>query len=172
MTGRRSRGVSAARGALAWAAWWVLCAAVWLALVDTLDPPELVAGAVATTLAATGTELVRRQRIVQMSARPRWLRYAWRPVLRVPIDIARLTAAAASQLVHPRAARGRFVALAFPFGGHDAPDNARRALAEGLGSFSPNTYVVGVDPDRDVILVHQMVPSRDQAKAIDPLELA
>ena len=146
--------------------------AIWLVLVDTTDRPEMIAGAVAAALAATGSELVRRQRIVSMRVRPRWLVYSWRPLLRVPVDVGRLTVAVARQLIDRRASRGRFVALPFKFGGEDPTDHGRRALAEGLGSFAPNTYVVGVDPKRDLILVHQLVPTRDQAKAIDPLELA
>jgi multisubunit Na+/H+ antiporter MnhE subunit len=172
MTGRDSRGARVARGSVAWAASWLVGAAVWLVLVDTTYTPELIAGAVAAALAATGTELVRRQRIARISAHPRWLVYAWRPLLRVPADVARLTLAALAQLIHPQASRGRFVALRFEFGGEEPSDHGRRALAEGLGSFSPNTYVVGIDHDRDLILVHQMVPTREQAKAIDPLELA
>jgi hypothetical protein len=32
----------------------------------------------------------------------------------------------------------------------------RSALAESLGSFAPNTIVIGVDPERELILGHQL----------------
>ena len=35
----------------------------------------------------------------------------------------------------------------------------RRALAESFGSFAPNTIIVGVDADRELILAHQLRPS-------------
>ena len=38
----------------------------------------------------------------------------------------------------------------------NARDAARRALAESLGSLAPNTIVIGIDPERDLILAHQL----------------
>ena len=102
--------------------------------------------------------------------RPRWLRRAWRPVVRVPLDLVVLTRTAVVQLVRPRARHGRFFAVPFAGDRRDPEDSARRALAEALGSFAPNTIVVGVDVERGLMLVHQLVP-RPSAETIDPLEL-
>lgn len=43
-------------------------------------------------------------------------------------------------------------------------------MAESLGSFAPNTIVLGIDPERGLILVHQLHPQggRDE---LDVLEL-
>jgi len=153
-----------------WLASWAVCAAVWMLLVDTPYPPELAAGAVVAALAATVVELVRRQRVAMVRVRPRWLRHAWRPVVRVPLDLVVLTRTAVVQLVRPRARHGRFFAVPFAGERRDPEDNARRALAEALGSFAPNTIVVGVDVERGLMLVHQLVP-RPSAETIDPLEL-
>jgi hypothetical protein len=43
-------------------------------------------------------------------------------------------------------------------------------MAESLGSFAPNTIVIGIDPDRERILVHQLRASGGR-DAIDVLEL-
>ena len=51
-----------------------------------------------------------------------------------------------------------------------AYDTTRRALAKGAGSFAPNSYVVGVDAERELLLVHQLDPSGG-ASELDPLEL-
>jgi hypothetical protein len=67
--------------------------------------------------------------------------------------------------------RGRLRALPFRHAGGDPADQGRRAMAEGLGSFAPNTIVLGVDAQRDLIFAHQLVPTDDPAGAIDPLEL-
>ena len=42
------------------------------------------------------------------------------------------------------------------------------ALTESLGSMGPNQIVLGVDRDRDLLIVHQLVPDDERA---DPLGL-
>ncbi|MCW3018653.1 MAG: hypothetical protein JWN10_961, partial [Solirubrobacterales bacterium] len=49
-----------------------------------------------------------------------------------------------------------------------ARDAGRRALAESFGSLAPNTIVIGVDPERDLLLVHQL---RGGGGRVDVLEL-
>src|SRR5947208_2594268 len=168
-----SIGQRALRVAIFWLATWVACAAVWMLLVDDPALPELLTGAVVAVLAATTSELVRAQRMAEIRIEPAWLARAWRPLARAPIDLVLLSRAAVLQLFQRRARRGRFLALRFPNGPRSARDNARRALAEAAGSFAPNTYVVGVDPERDLILVHQLVPAAPDKRpaTIDPLEL-
>ena len=40
-----------------------------------------------------------------------------------------------------------------------------------IGSIAPNTYVIDIDQDYQLILVHQLVPKPGDSKSIDPLEL-
>ena len=42
---------------------------------------------------------------------------------------------------------------------------------QSTGSFSPNTYVLGTDYDRGLLVVHQLARTADPAKDADPLEL-
>ena len=39
------------------------------------------------------------------------------------------------------------------------------------GSFAPNTYVVGADEERGILLVHQLATRDDIAADVDPLGL-
>jgi hypothetical protein len=98
------------------------------------------------------------------------LRRALVPVAGAVPDVGRLIVAAFAQLARPQPARGRVVALAFSHRGDEPADNGRRALAMGLGSFAPNTIVIGVDHERDRLLAHQLVPTRDPSD-LDPLGL-
>jgi multisubunit Na+/H+ antiporter MnhE subunit len=146
--------------------------AVWMLLVDTPNAQELIAGAGAVVLATIGSELVRHERIAVASIRPGFLAHAWRPVVRVPADLARLTVAAVLQTTQRRPSRGEFRAVPFRARGSEAERGGRRALAEGAGSFSPNTIVVGVDAERKLILVHELVSTgSDPRTTLDPLEL-
>ena len=153
------------------AATWVCLAALWLLLVDTTYFPELAAGAACATLAAVGSELVRAERPARVRPRPGWLLRAWRPLARAPVDVGVLALEAVRQLARPRRRRGRVRAIRFRGTGPDAVANAGRALAEGLGSFAPNTVVIGVDERRNVLLAHQLRRTDPVERSLDPLEL-
>ena len=155
--------------AAVWAATWLVLAAVWMLLVDYPGLPELVTGAVCATLAATASELVRSQRMAPVRPRAHWLLRAWRPLARAPLDVVVVLREILLQLVERKPRRGRLRAIRFEHGPDDPVNNARRALAEALGSFAPNTFVIGID--RDQILAHQLAPTDDAAKAIDSMEL-
>jgi hypothetical protein len=160
------------RRAAAWSAGWVFAGALYLLLIDTTSLPELIVGAGAATIAATGFELAREQHTAGgMTARARWLATVHRPLLKVPSDIATVSALALRQLVKPRAVNGTFRAVPFRCGPEHDIEVGRRALAESLGSFAPNTIIVGVDVERELILGHQLRPGGG-AEAIDVLGLA
>jgi hypothetical protein len=44
-------------------------------------------------------------------------------------------------------------------------------MIQAAASFAPNTYVIGTDFDRDLVLVHQLVPTDDPVADADPLRL-
>src|SRR5436305_2709382 len=117
------------RSALFWVVAWVFAFSLWLVHSDSPKLPELIAGVVIATVAATGTELVRRQRVAGIALRAAFLRRAWGPLASVVPDVGRLIVAAFAQLVHPRPIRGRVVALPFRHGADRPDENARRALA-------------------------------------------
>jgi multisubunit Na+/H+ antiporter MnhE subunit len=158
------------RAAGFWLIVFVFAFAVWLVHDDSGKLPELLAGVGVAALAATGTELVRRQRVAAIAVRPRFLRRLPRLMPSAARDCFALTLAAFAQLVRPRAVRGDTVAVPFD-GGSDTPrDNGRRAVASALGSFAPGTVVVGVDPDSNLVIAHQL-PVTKKPSDIDPLEL-
>ena len=152
-------------------AWWISLAALWLALDDTVALPELITGAVAAALGAIAAEVVHSQNLVRVRLRRRWLTHAWRPLVQLFPDTARVLAVLLRQLVLRRPPRGEFRAVPFRYGYQGAAyDTTRRALAKGAGSFAPNSYVVGVDAERELLLVHQLDPTGG-ASELDPLEL-
>ena len=118
----------------AWLAWWPALFALYVLLVGTLKPPELVLAAVAATVGATGAVLVRRT-----LPRPR---LAWRPLLAMFPDAARLG------WVLVTGARGRYEEVPLHGG----------AEAEALGSLAPCSIVVDVDRERGVMLTHRLAP--------------
>lgn len=158
-------GGGAAGAIAAWVSWWVACAAIWLALVDNTHVPEMVVGAGVAILGASSALVVRQQRRVVLRPRLSWLLRIWRPLAAYPGDVIRLVAAL------PRRGGGRFVAVPASAADEDPEGSARRVLRQAGGSFAPNTYVLGTDYDRDLLLVHELVPSKDPAGNSDPLRL-
>src|SRR4051794_4905865 len=101
------RGGGGRAGAVrAWAIWWALGAALWLALVDRLALDELLTGVVAAALGATGAVLVRQQRRLVIRPRARWLRAAGRPLVSLGADLWPLARALASRGVLRRPGAG------------------------------------------------------------------
>jgi hypothetical protein len=166
----RTRPALAARRAFAWSLAWVCAAALYLLLIDITDLPELIVGAGAAVIAATGLELAREQGILGESIRWRWLLRLYRPLLRVPGDIVVVCATALLALVRRTPAVGAFRVVPFEGAQGEATEAGRHALAEAAGSLAPNTFVVGVDGERGMILAHQLRPTGGR-ETIDPLEL-
>jgi hypothetical protein len=166
----RSRPVLVARAAVAWSVGWIFAAALYLLLIDITDLPELIVGAGAAVLAATGMELAREQGLVGESLRLGWLLRLYRPLLKVPGDIGLVSLAALRQLVRRDARVGRFRAVRFACVENEQLESGQAALAEAFGSFAPNTFIVGIDKDRELILAHQLRRPGGRG-AIDLLDL-
>jgi hypothetical protein len=159
------------RRVLAWSVGWTFAAGLYLLLIDITSLPELIVGAGAAVLAATGFELAREEGTAGgLTARLRWLATLHRALLKVPADVAVVSAMAVRQLFSPRKVNGVFRAVPFRCGEDEALETGRRALAEWFGSFAPNTIIIGVDPERELILGHQL-HVKGGAEAIDVLEL-
>jgi multisubunit Na+/H+ antiporter MnhE subunit len=159
------------RGAVrAWIAWWVLCAALWLLLIDRTQLAELLTGVVCATIAATAAVLVRQQRETILRPRPQWFRRAWRPAVALFADLWPLARALVTRGVLRRGDTGTLVELPFEAVGADPREAAFRVFTTVLGSLGPNTLIVDVDPERRVLRVHQLVATDDPARAALPLE--
>jgi hypothetical protein len=150
-----------------WLGWWALCYGLWLLLVFKTEPAEFVAGALAAGLAATAVELMRSQGYVPFAGELRWLR----ALARIPGEVARdcllLTAALWRGSVRRKRVKGSFRVVEFPCGADDPRSEARRGVAKWLGAVGPNTYVVGFDEERDLVLLHQLVRT-EQPPNVDP----
>src|SRR5919199_3158919 len=142
-----------------------------LLVVDSIDVSRLITGLVAAAVGAAAATAVRSQRLVIFRPRLRWALGLWRLPLQAMRDTGILVAVLWRRLVLRRPVGGSFRAVPFRASGEDSEAAARRAGVKGVGSFAPNTYVLDIDQDHELILVHQLVPKPDQPKNIDPLGL-
>ena len=151
-----------ARRAGAWAVWWVLLMSFWVMLDDSTATDELLAGAGAAALGAFFAELVAHQAGLTFRMRVRWLV----PALRLPWETARDTVIVFAAL-WLRLARGEEPASGFrevPVRyGNDTPEGeTRRTLLVGGRSVAPNSFVLGIDANRDAMIIHQLVVNQGE----------
>jgi multisubunit Na+/H+ antiporter MnhE subunit len=152
------------------AAAFVLAGGFYLLLIDTVDLPEVYAGCGVALLAAVAFELSREEGVAEATIAPGWLARAGRVLARVPAQVALVSWEAVVQLFARKRTRGVFRAVPFSAGGEGPRDAGRRALAEELGSLTPNTIVIGVDHERELLLVHQL-RRRGGAEELDVMRL-
>jgi multisubunit Na+/H+ antiporter MnhE subunit len=156
---------------LFWFVWWIPLTCLWIPLAFEVAVPELITGAVAAAAGATLATAVRAQRLISFRPRLRWALGLWRLPLQFALDTGLLVAVLGRRLVMRQPVSGSFRAIPFRAVGENPEANARRAIAMTVGSFAPNTYVIDIDQDYELILVHQLVPKSADSKSIDPLEL-
>jgi multisubunit Na+/H+ antiporter MnhE subunit len=142
--------------------------ALWLLLVDATDEPNLLAGGVIALAAAFLAALVQSHRTVHPRPSLAMLRRAYRPLLLLVTDTGRVTLALFQRLVLRRDIRGKFRAVRYRAGGDDPADVGRRLVSAWAASVAPNRYAIGIDRERDVLIIHELVPT---AGPLDPLEL-
>lgn len=156
---------------ICWVGSWLACAVVWMWLEDTVALANMVDGAVAAAVGATGTALVYAQGLVAFQPRAHWALRAWRPLAQFGPDLWMLAAALVSALRSGERAPGALQAVRFEPAGEPGEVSARCALASAVGSFAPNTIVLGVQARDEVMLVHQLVPQPGDRASVDPLKL-
>lgn len=154
-----------------WVAWWLVCAGLWMVLDDTVVGAEMVDGAVAAAVGATGATLVYAERLLVFRVRVRWVRGWWRPLAEFVPDLLRLVRVLAWAMAGGERSAGVMRAVRFEVCADEGERNAQVAVASVVGSFAPNTIVLGIDERTGVMLVHQLVASPGDHQSVDPLGL-
>ncbi len=148
------------RRAARWLAWWVLMMSLWVAIDDSLHSDELLAGAGAAALAALAAELVTYQAATRLNVRPRWLLAAFRLPWQLVRDTGVVYSALARLLLRRERPRSEFAELPVAYGDDSALGGTRRVLLTWARSFTPGMFVLGFDAERDVMVVHRLLPDR------------
>ena len=156
------------RDGISFMARWAAFFAVYLLLADTPQTAELITGIVAALLGAALATLLDGHRSVHGNLRVSMLRFAYRPFVALVTDTARATWALAQLVLLRRQISGRFRTARYTATSEEADDVGRRILTEWAGSVGANRYVIGIDPEREQLIVHELVAVDSP---LDPLEL-
>ena len=131
---------------------------LWMLLVSSTQLAEFSAGIGAAALGAVGDGLVKSKHFAKFRPRLKWLwLFAWEPWY-VLTGSAAIFRALARRLAGKKS-EAQFRIVPFRAGGDDRESAARRALAITTISISPETIVIGVDRERNFMLLHQIAPA-------------
>jgi multisubunit Na+/H+ antiporter MnhE subunit len=133
---------------------------LWVAVDDSLASDELLAGAGAAAIAALAAELVAHQARVRLRVRARWLLKASRLPWEVARDTCVVFAALARLLLRRERPDSEFAEIAVRYGDDTPLGQTRRVLLTGARSLAPGMFVLGMDPERDTMVVHRLATRR------------
>ena len=160
---RQGRPVPLTRRAGAWLVWWVLLLGFWVAIDDSIGLAELSAGAGAAALGAFLAEAACYQAATRFRMRAAWILPAFTLPGQVLSDTVLVFGALWRLCVHGEQPASGFRELAARYGDDSDEGVTRRVLLVGANSLAPNTFVLGIDRDRDAMVVHQLVINRGRA---------
>lgn len=146
-----------------WLAWWTLLMAFWIVLDYSLSLAELLVGAGVAALSAFLVELVQHQSASQFRIRIKWVVHAFSLPGRVMRDTVTVLGVLWRRLIHGEEPASGFVELSKAWGDDSALGMTRRVLLVAATSVAPNTLVLGIDPERNVMVIHQLVLPAQQA---------
>ena len=154
-----SRGL---RTALAGGAWLVTLAFVYMLFVGEWDSIDWIGAGCTAAVAAVFTGSLVHQGLLGLRARVGWAKSLPTVGKQILVDfwiVGRRLVRAVTRLDRARA--GSFVARGdFPTGGKNPEGTAWRAFVTVASTWSPNSYVVDIDPDTGNRLSHDLVPNR------------
>jgi Na+/H+ ion antiporter subunit len=145
---------------LAWAVWWVALFWLWLLLVGEWNGEEWVAAAVAATVSATLAEFSRIR--TGFGARPPASAISDVPqlLLMVVVDFGIVVWALLLSVARRSVVRGELVSRELERGSRAARGSGPRAWTALAASYSPNSYVIDIDPETRRVLLHDLVVHR------------
>jgi hypothetical protein len=145
---------------VAWVGWWIPLFFLWLLLVGEWNREELAAAAIAATIAATIAEVARTR--TSFAARIPLRAVADLPevLAMVFVDFGIVIWALVETVFGLRAVRGELVSRKLEGGRSDARGAGPRAWTALAASYSPNAYVIDIDPETSTVLLHDLVPRR------------
>lgn len=141
---------------LAWVAWWIPLFWLWLLLVGEWNREEIVAAAIAAAVAAALAEFARVRTGLAARIPLRDLAMLPPALGMVFVDFGILVWALVVSVGRRRVVRGELVSRKTAVAGGVGPP----AWAVLVASYSPNAYVLDLDPETRQVLIHDLVRNR------------
>lgn len=155
--GTRTHGIGLSKLLLAAGEFAVLLG-LWMLFVSLLQMNEFAAGIAAALIGLLGDAVVKATDFARFRPRVRHLLL----ILTEPWYVITGTASifwALAKRIAGQKSDGELKVVPFDAGGDDVDSAARRALAVAYTTIPPNFIVVGIDRERNYMMVHQVSPT-------------
>jgi multisubunit Na+/H+ antiporter MnhE subunit len=136
----------------------------WVIADYSIQLDELLAGAGAAALAALVAEAATYQAAVHLKIRAEWLVPALQLPGQVAGDVITVFGALWRKLARGEQPHSAFALIPVRYGDDTIGGVTRRVLMIGGRSLAPNTFVLGVDKDLGVMIVHQLEAKPGEGK--------
>lgn len=144
---------------VAWVAWWLALFWLWMLLVGEWNRVGWVAAATAAAIGATLGELARSRTGFAAPLPSRAIVDVPQALGMVVVDFGILVRVLVVSVARRRVVRGKFVSRELEGGSHAARGVGARAWTALAASYSPNAYVVDIEPESGTVLLHDLVPN-------------
>jgi hypothetical protein len=135
---------------------WCLAYGIYLAFAGDLSLDECVTGLAVATSMTVWAMVIRRSSADRFAASWELVRHVLRAVAAVPSAAVR-TSLMFFRTIVAGASPGRAYRDPFRFGGDNAIDQSRRAVAILCASLTPDRFVIDLNSDDEVALTHYVV---------------
>jgi len=149
-------GTGAWRRGSRWVAWWAVLFALWLLFAGEWTRLVAVWGAALSAVATVSAGVVAGQGLLDARGRWGWARELGSAGTAVVVDFAILTRALVAAVVTGRREVGLFVEDGSSGAGGGPLAAGRRAWVAVVATWSPNCYVVDIDPESGRRLIHDL----------------
>jgi multisubunit Na+/H+ antiporter MnhE subunit len=140
--------------------WAVALALLFMLYVGESTTADWVAAGILGAVAAVLIAPLIRSRLFSSRIRLAWLRLVPSVFVNVFVDFWVVSVHLARCVVRRQTSSGAFVARSFQGGGPGRAGSAWRAFVSVMATWSPNSYVVDIDPEHGDRLSHDLVPRR------------
>lgn len=137
---------------------FVILFGLWMMFVSQTQTNEMVAGLAAALIGAVADATLKATGYAKFKPKFKWLLLITWEVWYVLSGTWAIMVALARHLAGKKS-EAQFKAVKFDAGGDDAESWARRTLVTAYATIPPNFIVLGVDVDKDILLVHQVSPT-------------
>jgi hypothetical protein len=142
----------------AWLVWVAVLWWFWMLLVAEWTTVELVAATCVALPVAAAAELARAKNVGAVRVPLRWVGRAKSVPLTIVTDFGVITWALMRAGARGRRVEGSFRVKPFTPDGTAGEAAGIRAWTTLAAGYSPNAYVIDIDPERGIVLLHDLVP--------------
>jgi hypothetical protein len=137
---------------------------LWMLLVGEWNHYEWIGAAATSAVSATIGEIARSRAAVRARVPLRVVASSWSVLHQTLVDFAIITWALVVSARRREVVRGSFRAHPFETGGDDQRSTGMRAWTHWAANISPNSIAIDLDKERNLSLVHDLIPNRNSEK--------